>query len=118
MVFTVLRGNHTPFTKSKIHHKCLKNLEGEVLLQDVQRVPFHVPHVFEDINDTYLAHEMLIKEVLDEHIQVKQKSKRKNSAPFMNTNLRKQIIYIKSPFWRKYLKTDKTGSSILNKEIW
>ena len=63
-----------PFTKSEINYRCFKNLDEGELLQDLQRVPFDVPHVFEDINDTYWAHEMLIKEVLDGHIPVKHKS--------------------------------------------
>ena len=33
---------------------------------------FHVPHVFEDISEAYWAHEKLTKEVLDEHIPIKQ----------------------------------------------
>ena len=54
-------------------------------------VPFHVPHLFDDINDAYWAHERLFTVVLDEHIPVKQKYRRRNSAPFMNSELRKSI---------------------------
>ena len=69
---------------------------------------FHVPHVFEDISEAYWAHEKLTKEVLDEHIPIKQKHKRKNSAPFMNSELRKAINHKKS-LWRKFqnVKSDK-----------
>ena len=96
MVFSVLKGNYIPFNRTKMSYRCFKNLDEEMLLQDLWRVPFHVPHVFDDINDAYGAHEGLIKEVLDEHIPVKQKHKRKNTAPFMNSELRKAINFKKS----------------------
>ena len=51
----------------------------------------------------YWAHERLFIEVLDEHIPVKQKYRRKNNAPFMNSELRKAINY-KRTLWRKYQK--------------
>ena len=76
-----------------------------MLLQDLQRVPFHVPHLFDDINDVYWAYDGLTKEVLDEHIPVKQKQKRKNNAPSMNSELRKAINYKKS-VWRTFLKVN------------
>ena len=104
----MLKGNHTPFPRTKLNYRCFKNLDTDGLLQDLQRVPFHVSHVFEDISEAYWAHEKLTKEVLDEHIPIKQKHKRKNSAPFMNSELRKAINYKKS-LWRKFqnVKSDK-----------
>ena len=104
MVYTVLKGNHTPFTRTKINYRCFKNLDGEMLLQDLQRVPFHVPHLFDDINDAYWAYDGLTKEVLDEHIPVKQNQKRKNNAPFMNSELCNAINYKKS-LWRIFFKS-------------
>ena len=86
-------------------YRCFENLDGEMLLQDLWRVLFHVPHVFDGIEDAYGAHEGLIKEVLDEHIPVKQKHKRKNTAPFMNSELRKAINFTKS-LWRKLIKVN------------
>ena len=53
----------------------------------------------------YWAHGGLIKEMLDEHIPVKQKHKRKNTAPFRNSELRKAINFKKS-LWRKFLKVN------------
>ena len=76
MIYTVLKGNHTPFTHTKINYRCFKTLDGEMLLQDLQRVPFNVPQLFDDISDAYWAHEGLTKEVLDQHIPVKQKQKK------------------------------------------
>ena len=76
-----------------------------MLLQDLQWVSFHVPHLFDDISDVYWAHEGLTKEVLNEHIPVKQKQKRKVNAPFMNSELRKAINYKKS-LWTKFLEVN------------
>ena len=103
MVYTVLKRNHTPFPRTKMNYRCFKNLDTDGPLQDLQRIPFHVPHVFDDINEAYWAREELTKEVLDEHIPVKQKHKRKNSAPFMSSELRRAINHKKS-LWRKFQK--------------
>ena len=34
-----------------------------------------MPHIFEDINDVYWAHDKMFREVVDEHIPMKQKVK-------------------------------------------
>ena len=50
MVHIVLKVIHSsPTAVSKL-------LMGGMLLQDLQMVPFHVPHLFDDINDAYWAH--------------------------------------------------------------
>ena len=68
-----------------------------------RRIPFHAPHIFDDIDDVYWAHDKMFREVVDEHIPIKQKNKRKHSAPFMNSDLRKAIDH-KKALRRKFLK--------------
>ena len=67
-----------------------------------------MPHVFDDIDDVYWAHDSLFCGVIDEHIPLKLKKRRKNSAPFMNSELRRAINF-KKTLRRQYLKskTDK-----------
>ena len=51
--------------------------------------PFHVAHVFDDVDDIYLAHETLLTDVLDEPAPVKKKYVKTKQTPFINSNLRK-----------------------------
>ena len=108
MIFTVLKGNFLPYNKSQFEYRSFQGFDREVFLQDLQRVPWHVPHVFDDINDVYWAHDSLFREVINEHVPLKLKKRRKNSAPFMNSELRRAINF-KKALRRKYLKskTDK-----------
>ena len=103
MTYTVLKGNCVSYQSSKMTYRSFKELDRDAYMHDLQRIPFHVPHVFEDINDVYWAHDKMFREVVDEHIPIKQKNKRKHSAPFMNSDLRKAINH-KKAFRRKFLK--------------
>ena len=109
MTFTVLKGNFLPYNNSQFEYQ---GFDREVFLHDLQRVPWHVPHVFDDINDVYLAHDSLFREVINEHVPLKLKKRRKNSAPFMNSELRRAINF-KKALRRKYLKnkTDKNRTN-------
>ena len=109
MTFTVLKGNFLHYNNSQFEYRSFQGfVDREVFLQDLQRVPWHVPHVFDDINDVYWAHDSLFREVINEHVPLKLKKRRKNSASFMNCELRR-AIYFKKVLRRKYLKnkTDK-----------
>ena len=103
MTFTVLKGNFLPYNNSQFEYRSFQGFDREVFLQDLQRVPWHVPHVFDDINDVYWAHDSLFHEVINEHVPLKLKTRRKNSAPFMNSELRRAINF-KKALRRKYLK--------------
>ena len=51
-----------------------------------------LPMFFDDIDDIYCAHELLLRQVVDEHAPIQQKCPKKKSPPYMNSNYRK-IIY-------------------------
>ena len=93
LTFTVLKGN----TISKTTCRSFKGLENDAFIQDLQRIPFHVPHILKDINDFYWAHDKMFKEVVDELIPMKQRNKRKHSAPFMKSDLRKAVNHKSTP---------------------
>ena len=76
MTFTVLKGNHLPFTNSQFQCRSFQGFESDVFLEDLQRVPWHVPHVFDDIDDVHWAHDSLHRGVIDEHIPLKLKKRR------------------------------------------
>ena len=60
-------------------------------------------YVFDDPDDVYWAHEYLLKEIIDEHVPVKERRCRPNKPPFMNSDLRK-AIYTKRMLRNKYIK--------------
>jgi len=95
------------FKPSKMNYRSFKDFDLKQFNHDLSLVPFHVPHIFDDINDVYWAHEMLLNQVVNDHIPMKEKYKRKASAPFMNGEFRRAINYRKS-LYRKYdkCKTD------------
>ena len=70
------------YQSSKMTNRSFKELDRDAYMHDLQRIPFHVPNVFEDINDVYWAHDKMFREVVDEHIPIKQNNKRKHSAPY------------------------------------
>ena len=118
MIYTVLKGNFLPFKNSQFEYRSFQGFDGDVFLQDLQRVPWHVPQVFDDINDVYWAHDSLYRGVIDEHIPLKLKKRRKHSAPYMNSELHRAINF-KKALRRKYLNNNLTkfGRNLQNREI-
>ena len=58
-------------------------------MNDIASAPFHVAHVFDDIDDIAWFHSSLIRNVIDSHAPIKSKIMRKRSVPYMNSKLRK-----------------------------
>ena len=71
--------------------------------QDLQRAPLHIAGIFDDIDDSYWAYETLVREIVDEHAPQKQKYPKKESPPFMNSELRR-AIYKKKMLFNKHKK--------------
>ena len=76
MTFTVLKGNFWPFNNSQFQYRSFQGFDREVFLQDLERVPWHVPYIFDDINDVYWAHDSLFREVIDDHSSYKEQAQR------------------------------------------
>ena len=64
----------------KVTFRSYKNFDEAQLSGDLSRDPFHVAHIFDDADDIYWAHELLLKEVIDEHAPIKEK-KHLNQIP-------------------------------------
>ena len=92
MIATSLRESCNKMVKKKVTFRSYKNFDEAQLNDDLSRVPFHVAHIFDDADDIYWAHELLLKEVIDEHAPIKEKTPKPNPPPYMNSNYRK-IIY-------------------------
>ncbi|KAK6176060.1 hypothetical protein SNE40_014416 [Patella caerulea] len=108
IVITIMKGKVKGHNKTKLNYRCYRDLDEDALLNDLRQAPFRVAHVFEDMDDIYWAHDKMVNEIIDKHITIKQKHKRKLSAPFMNGELRRAINH-KKALSRKFqrCKTDK-----------
>ena len=97
------KGAAPPPAKRKIKCRTYKHFDEEAFNDAVGVIPFHVAYVFEDINDIYWAHECLLKDVLDEHASVREKTVRTKQCPFMNSRFRK-AAFKKAQLFNKYNK--------------
>ena len=90
--------------------------------------PFHVSYVFDDINDIYWAPECLLKDALDEHAPVREKTVRMKQCPFMNVRLRKAAFkkaqlfnklnkWRTPPNWERYRKQRNLTSKLKRQSV-
>ena len=103
MILTTLKEQVNLIERKKVNFRSYKNFNEDIFEEDLARVPFHIAHVFDDIDDIYWANEVLFKQIVDEHAPIKQKKPRKNPPPYMNSQYRK-IIYKTRQAHNAYLK--------------
>ena len=60
-------------------------------------------HMFDDVDDIYWAHEVLLTDLLNEHAPIKEKRVKSQRCPFINSNLRK-AAYKKAMLFNKFNK--------------
>jgi hypothetical protein len=97
--------------RGKTPHRCnatctyrsFREFDRQSFVDDLERAPFHIAEVFDDVNDSYWAHEQMFLEVVDRHAPVKIRKPRKHSAPFMNSKLRK-AVHKKRMLHNRYIK--------------
>ena len=75
----------------KIMYRSFKKFDEAAFKKDVECIPFHIAHVFDDINEVAWCHEKLFLDVIDSHAPIKRKTLKKDSVPFMNSEWRKVI---------------------------
>ena len=106
---TVVKGSAPRIENSKKSYRSFKNFEPEVFNEDISRVPFHAAFVFDDVDDIYWAHEVLLNDVIKEHAPVKERKSKIQKPPYMNGELRRSI-FKKHMLFNKYKKF-KTSSN-------
>ena len=70
---------------------------------DVDRIPFHAAYVFDDVDDIYWAHELLLTDVINEHAPIKERVTKVRKPAYMNGNLRR-AVFKKHMLFNKYKK--------------
>ena len=98
-----LRGITPRVSREYLQYRSYRSFDKQTCMEDLGHTPFHVAHIFDDVNDVYWASEGLLQEVFDQHVPIKQAKRRKQSAPFMNRVLRK-AIYKKRMLLNKYIR--------------
>ena len=103
LISVVIKGAAPPLAKRKIKCRTSNNFDEKAFNDAVSVIPCHVSYVFEDTNDIYWAHECLLKDVLDEHASVREKTVKTKQCPFMNSRLRK-AAFKKAQLFNKFTK--------------
>ena len=81
MIGVLVKGAAPKVEKQKIKYRSYKNFDEKCFNDDISQVPFHVAHVFEDVDDIYWAHEWLLNDVINQHAPIKERiSKPKKPA--------------------------------------
>ena len=95
-VGTVVKGNAPRIEKSKMNYRRFKKIESEAFIEDVSRVPFYAAFVFDDVDDIYWAHELLLNDVIKDHAPVKERKSKVQKPAYMNGELRRSILFLKA----------------------
>ena len=63
----------------------MKNFREDAFRADIENIPFHVSHVFDDRDAIYWAHTEMYRSVLNEHAPLKTKWVKNEQVPYMNS---------------------------------
>ena len=95
---------HAPLRKPrKIKYRSFKNFNDQSYQKDVGQYPFHVFDCFDDPDDTVWAQNYALENIINRHAPLKHKTLKKDTVPYMNSELRKLIHrrnQLKNRFWR------------------
>ena len=91
------------FVEPSFQYRSMKSFNETNFTHDLSIAPFHVADVFEDPNDSYWFFNKMFSDIVDTHAPIKTARKRRNHAPFMNTELRK-ARNVKAMLRRRYNK--------------
>ena len=99
MIATVFKENSDSNKKQKVTFRSYKIFSKADFAHDLQRAPLHIADIFDDVDDSYWAYEILGREIGDEHApQIQKKYPKKEAPPFMNSELQRAIYKKKMLF--------------------
>ena len=87
MIATSLKETCTCVENRKVTFRSYKNFSEAEFNEELSRVPFHIAHIFDDMDDIYWANETLLREVLDEQAPLKQKKTQSKTTPICELTL-------------------------------
>ena len=112
---------HAPIrVKRKIHYRSFKKFDENKFCEEVSYIPFHVASIFDDVNDITWCHEKLFSDVIESHAPLKQRILKKESLPFMNSALRKNIHkrnQLKNKFWKNKTRQNWNNYRVMRNKV-
>ena len=103
LIGVVVKGATARVEKRRINYRSYKNFEEKEFSDDVGLIPFHAAYVFDDVDDIYWAHELLLTDVINEHAPIKERVTKVRKPAYMNGNLRR-AVFKKHMLFNKYKK--------------
>ena len=96
--------------RRQIVYRSYKHFNEVMYLHDLECAPFHVSHIFTDIDDQYWFYNTMLKDIIDQHAPIKHRTGKAKQLPYMNNKLRK-AINVKGHLRRRFnaMKTTSTG---------
>lgn len=70
--------------KRKSDTEVLKIFNDKYFNNDVSQIPFHSLHAFDDIDDIYWDHEVVLNYVLNDNAPIKKRKAKPSKPPNMN----------------------------------
>ena len=95
LIYTVMRISHRHWKSLIVTARSYKSYYKEKFLSDLAAVPFHVPFIFDDVDDQVWAFEKLFNEIANDHTPIKR---------FRIRDSRMEAIRLRNRLWQKYLK--------------
>ena len=102
LVCAATKLNAPMINRATFQYRSFKHFNEELFQHDVSQIPFHISEIFDDVNDCQWVVNALYADVVNDHAPLKIARKRRNHAPFMNTQLRK-ARNVKAMLWRRYI---------------
>ena len=103
LISVVVKGATARVEKRRINYRSYKKFEEKEFSDDVGRIPFHAAYVFDDVDDIYWAHKLLLTDVINEHAPIKERVTKVRKPAYMNGNLRR-AVFKKHMLFNKYKK--------------
>ena len=103
IISVAIKGDAPPPKHLKIKYRSFKNFDVDAFSEAVGVAPFEVAYIFDDVDDIYWAHEVILTDLLNEHAPIKEKRIKSQRCPFINSNLRK-AAYKKAMLFNKFKK--------------
>ena len=85
-----------------ISFRSFKNLHEEEFMFDLSSAPWHVGDIFDSLDDQYSYWNLLMNQVLDDHVPLRRMKVRAHDVPYMNRTWKKAIRMKKKNAKKKY----------------
>ncbi|KAL9966689.1 hypothetical protein ACROYT_G024801 [Oculina patagonica] len=108
LIYTVMRTYSPRSSPRTVTARRFKHYDPELFAADVNMVPFHIAHLFDDPEDVSWAWGKLLEGVLDAHAPIKTTKIRREHVPFMTPELL-AAIRKRNKLRRRYFATRDSG---------